>query len=65
MLELVSVHHERVMELLRAQFINMNFFRWARPHIGLRRGALIERRSRKPVENADQRKKGHLWMDTR
>ena len=46
------------------QFINVNFFRWARPHKGLRRGLLYVRRSRKPAENAAQRKKGHLWVNT-
>ncbi len=49
---------------LSVQFINEDFFRWARPHKGLRRGVLYVRRSRKPAENAVQRKKDHLWMDT-
>jgi hypothetical protein len=43
--------------LLSVLFINENFFRWARPHKGLRRGVLYVRRSRKPAENAVQRKK--------
>ena len=46
-------------ELLSVLFINENFFRWARPHKGLRRGVLYVRRSRKPAENAVQGKKGH------
>jgi hypothetical protein len=50
--------------LLSVLFINENFFRWARPHKGLRRGVLYVRRSRKPAENAVQRKKDHFWMDT-
>ncbi|MDH3722496.1 MAG: hypothetical protein OER74_13455 [Desulfobacteraceae bacterium] len=28
-------------------------------------GVLPVRRSRKPVENDEQGKKGHLWIDTR
>jgi hypothetical protein len=44
--------------------MNVNFFRWARPHKGLRRGVLFVRRSRKPAENTAQWKKGHLWMET-
>jgi len=27
-------------------------------------GGMSVRRSRKPAENAEQDKKGHLWMDT-
>ena len=50
--------------LLNVLFINENFFRWARPHKGFRRGVLYVRRSRKPAENAVQREKGHLWMDS-
>ena len=65
---LVSIH-ERVMALLRVQFINEKFFRCAKPHKGLRRGVLIVRRSRKPADNpalgVTQREKCHLWMDTR
>jgi len=49
---------------LGVQFKNENFFRWARPHKGLRRGVQIVRRSRKPAQNAAQREKDHLWMDT-
>jgi len=52
------------MALLSVQYINVDFFRWARPHKGLRRGVLYVRRSRKPAENAAQWKKDHLWMDT-
>ena len=51
---------EKWMAQLSVQFINENFFRWARPHKGFRRGVLYVRRSRKPAENAAQRKKGHL-----
>jgi hypothetical protein len=50
--------------LLSVQFINVDFLRWARPHKGLRCGVLYVRRSRKPAENAAQRKKDYLWMDT-
>ena len=46
------------------QFINEDFFRWARPHKGLWRDVLFVRRSPKPAENAARRKKGHLWMET-
>jgi len=60
--EMVSIH-EWNMAQLSVQFLNENFIRWARPHKGLWRGGLHVRRSRKPAENAAQRKKGHLWMD--
>jgi len=50
---------------LGVRFINEDFFRWARPHKGLRRGVQTVRRSRKPAENAAQREKDHLWMDTK
>ncbi len=46
------------------QFINEDFFRWARPHKGFWRDVLFVRRSRKPAENAARREKDHLWMET-
>ena len=51
------------MVLSRFQFINEDFFRWARPHKGLWRDVLFVRRSQKPAENAAQREKDHLWME--
>ena len=56
--------HEGLKVLQSVLFINEDFFRWARPHKGMRRGVLYVRRSRKPAENAAQRKKDRLWMDT-
>jgi len=53
------------MARVSVQFINMNFFRWTRPHKVLWRGALYVGRSRKPAETAVQWKKGYLGMDTR
>ena len=36
-----------------------------KPHKGFWRDILCVRRSRKPAENAAQRKKDHLWMETK
>ncbi len=46
--------------MVSVQSINVDFFRWTRPHKGLRGDVLSVRRSRKPAENAVQREKDHL-----
>jgi len=63
------------MNLFSFQFINEQFLFGSRPpqlnrlrisrgrHKGFRGGILPVCRSRKPAENADPGKKGHLWME--
>jgi len=51
------------MILFSFQFINEQFLFGSRPHKGFRGGILPVCRSRKPAENADPGKKGHLWME--
>jgi len=46
------------------QFINEQFLSGSRPHKGFWWGILPVCRNRKPAENADPGKKGHLWMET-
>ena len=61
----ISAHPETFFCTVCVQFRNEAFFRWARRHKGFRWGVLPVRRNRKHAENAAQRKKGHLWMDTK
>jgi hypothetical protein len=57
------------MALLSVQFINVDFFRWARPHPAYRGGICGEAyfmyaAAGNPLRPAAQWKKDHLWMDT-
>ncbi len=61
--KLVPIHNCKK-GTVRFQFINEQFLSGSRPHKGFRRGILPVCRSRKPAENADPGKKGHLWMET-
>ena len=58
------------MNTMGVQFRNEQFLFWSRPHKGFRWGVrlyaaagLFTSRRRNPAENAEQGKKGHLWMD--
>jgi hypothetical protein len=60
---IVPIHNYN-MGTVRFLFINEQFLSGSRPHKGLWRGIFPVCRNRKPAENADKGKKGHLWMET-